>query len=353
MEQELQLFCMDWNHKKCIEQLRLMLSKDEQISEYDSIYENYHGPNDLHSLIPNLNRKIKFMALCKYYSDELFYEFENSKTDETWLLSLFNQDYSIHSFLYTSYQICNIRNRNKMPYIIRQPIPENRKCFPYILLDKAGLVSFGTMINLLFGNSNFTRIPICFLFNDSEKGPHGNRFNSPETFFNHDLGHYYTTLNCIKKYDINLILDILPTYPDRTIKRNILNVYLHTYIFEENMTTLGQNLNIFDNFNEKFLNIVNEIDQFDHRYFFSYLMKSIDIDDYLKLKYIEYKEQFSKIEQESIILLKRYDESEYMYLNQLMLKEDFLKIEDKLFEKRDKMTELSSEFIKEFLRYLD
>lgn len=353
MEKELHLFCLELNHEKCIDKLRLMLSKEEQISQYDLIYENYHGLNDSYSIIPGLNRKIKFIALCKYYSDELFCEEENSKISEKWLLSLFNHDYSINSFLYTACQICDIRNRNRINIILTQYMPENRRCFPYVLLHAAGVLAFGSMVNLLFGNKNFTRIPIAFLFNDNETGPHGDRYEYPIDFFNHDLSHYYMTINSIKKYDINSILESMSFYNPQTIKRRILDVFIHSYIFEDDTRSSQQNINMFDDFNQRFLNIVTFFDEFDHKYIFSYLMKSVDIDDDIKLKYEEYKNNLSKIETGYRANMKTYDEFDFMLINNLMSKENFEEYENELFEKKKAILEVSSVFIKEFLKYLN
>lgn len=351
MEIQLKLFCSELDFNLCINSLRDKLKKTNQIQEYDSIYELFLQENSnytIDTIITGLSRKIKFITLCKYYANELY---PNKKVqeikNEEWLLSLFDMEFSIQSFLETCYKLSfypkEIDENDKIP---RFGIPENRKCFPYVLLDKAANLSFESVNSLLFEKREYTRIPLGFLLFEADSGPHGSLYTSPGNFFDHDYNHYYIVMKSIEKYNMEDILDFYNRYPIRTIKRRMIDIYLHSNIFEEN---IKGDKNILDNFDKKFIDIFRIFDEYDIKWIFKYFMESVDINNNeLSVDYIEYKKQLEDIEEQALISMHKFHKLEQENADE----EVIFQAEDDFFQFKEKLTNISLVFAEKFLNYL-
>ena len=364
IQEKLFLYCRSTDLNECIITLKDKLKKNSQVEEYDLIYNNFVDTSSLEeysqtSDIQDLNRPIHLMIFCQIYRHLLFPEHFHEVayvSDERmeWVLSLFDRVYSPISFTFIAYQLVNfygksfrddedylklkkklyyysIENRQILidltiensPYIsfIDYVLPKNRFCFPYILLHNASKLSFESMATLLVYDERITKIPIGFRFfiDINTEGPHGNFFDIPQSFFDHDLSHFYNTLHSICKYNVSNIWKEMKVIRIGTAFRKLVDVYIHIFIFDtsdvinesyqrvevgdisENRhrhVCVPLNFNIFDNFKDNILTIPNNLDENDHGYLFKYLMSANDINDNeLIERYFEYQLQYNELKE--------------------------------------------------------
>ena len=394
IQEKLFLYCRSENKDECIITLKDKLKKINQVDEYDLIYNNFVDITPFEeytylSLIENLNRPIHLMIFCQIYRHLLFPEHFNEFTPITeermeWILSLFDRQYGVLSFIFISYQLVNIYgksfkdgetiffNRKREDHFSpenRQTLIDltidfspfieffgydffgNRFSFPYILLGNASNLSFESMTTLLVCDERFTKIPVGFKFyiDDNTNGPHGNYYNTPETFFEHDLEHFTTTLNNIRDYNINDIWRQMKIIRVGTAFRKVMDVYIFMYIFEHFDRTTEINRNVFDDFEKKLLKVIDKLDDSDHGYLFKYLMSANDINDNILIgRYFEYQGQYNVSRAKLIDIRNEYSkvlrESDYVRVNEL-------EIEDR--DVSNYIKELSKELLELYLTRLN
>lgn len=326
---QLFLFCRSVDLNQCMNILKEKLKKKNQVEEYDLIYNNFIRKSTLYTndtIIEDLNRPIKLMVFSMYYRHLLFPErFNHIKLVESkmdWLLTLFDKEYSSFSFLFTACQLSRLYEEKVFdgnfyegdnylsnyytydetlaeyriigsPYvqqINRYELPQNRLCFLYILLHKAGNSSFESIVSFLIDDEKFSKIPLSFKFWITRgEGPHGGEYDNIGDFIEHDYEHVWSMFCNISVYDISEIKNELKQYVKGSLWYKIMIIYTFVYMFETEYKE-GSSTNFFDDFVQKFKDIGKRIDSQDFHYILSYLMSSTDIkDEELIFKYMEYK----------------------------------------------------------------
>lgn len=397
IEFELFNFCDETSFAKCLECLRNKLTKNSQIDDYDYIYDSFIDENNMENfnsktIIPGLESKVKLMIFCRIYDYALFpgkiLQREISDYRMNQIVQLLDMQFSFDSFISAGTLVSNLYNDASF-FEDENALPKNRLCFPYILIHKAGQLSFTSMNRLLFENPNYTKIPLSLLILNSKNGPHKNIFSTSESFYYHDTEHLRIVLDNISKFDFEKIRRISKLYPKKTIKRSIIDIYIHTYVFErqyqipkyftknsiyyedenkngihydgndeddvdeddEDDEEVIENLDIFENFSEKFMDIHKIFEPNDAVYVFKYLLSSEDLNkdlseflqDYLAKKSM-LDSNFSEVFEERNILKNKYPQTE----NDL---KKLAKIEKKSKKHDEKLFALNLEMLENFYSY--
>lgn len=372
IQERLFRFCGTSNIDGCVKFLKSEIKKNRQIESYNLIYNNFleiHPESyDENTIIPGLENKIELMIYCQFYNYLLFKQCSKCEiSDEkiNWIISLFDTEYSSVRFLFVGHQLCSLySNRifddsniySKFNYpnfrILGSPFiffsnfkfPLNRKCFVYILLHKSGNLSFESMNDFLFGNSNYSKIPISFKFYSSSDGPHGGLIPKADEFFKHDLFHMRYLFDNITFCNFDIIMSMSQKFKKGTIKRRMIDIFLHVEIFEKAIFSRRnfEIVNIFDNFKDSFLNILQHIDPHDAGNLFKYLMSSEDINNNILMK--EYKKY--NIEQ---IELCKYLKQIRIYLKEINERRiNFNHSKYKMQSTENLLKKLHSEFLEYF-----
>lgn len=379
---ELKKYCKSEDFKECMEIMKNNLTRKFQMDMYDEIYSNFVSDNNPNTIVPNLDKVIKLMILAQIYKDCIFNksEFPNYSKIEI-LKEKYNNEHSINSFVNDSYFLCGIYEEfefsDKKYYI---NLPTNHNCYPYILLHNAGNLGFISMIKMLFGNPNFTKIPIVFKLYPDNTGPHGGIYDMANMFFDHDLSHMFSTIRNIAFYNIPKILDIVKqiNFEKLEFKDRYIIIFLHILIFEKYIES-----DYINNFNDKIYHLYkknkyNNANPFDIVDFknFSSLIKDFDITDFIhiinfltnnctelngfKQKYNDINKLYQEFinESESIFIDKNYvfntEKYEYLLDNILNESENIInenenKYTEIVIKIENKILEIRQNLVKEFI----
>lgn len=313
IETKLNIFCMSSDFDECINILKKKLKKTSQMETYDCIYDSFIQNNVLAEwnadvIIPNLNIMVKLMVFSQVYRQKIFPgQFEDLEiTDEQmnfFKFTLQTIDFSFNSFMHTSAKLCAIYDDDGYNIGIFD-LPTKKFCFPYVLLHKAGNLSFESLSGMLFENETYSKLPVSFKFVNDNTGPHGGYFAHPFMFFDHDYDHMTMTIDNIKKYDISIITNLFKNSIKGTLKRRFIEMFANIVIFEniplnrwttKIVESMDDPFDFFDDFDDLLIKI---FDKNDVDYVFKYLLESNDINEYSKdavVRYIEYKNKYDKI----------------------------------------------------------
>lgn len=304
-ELQLQLFCLSNDFDECIMNLKNKITKKSQMETYDSIYDDFVRNNSLEDfnedvIIPNLHIMIRLMIFCQIYRKQLFpgifEDFEPTPDQLEKFEMLFNiTNFSVSSFIDTSSILCSIYDDEYFTNGVK--LPKKRFCFPYILLHKAGNLSFESLSNMIF-EGQYSKLPISFKFMNDNTGPHGGFFEFPFMFFDHDYDHFCSTIKNIGSYDIDPILNLFRETVKGTLKRRFVEIFSHIMFFE-NRRTLN-NPNIFRLFSKLGKLIINIFDKNDVDYVFKYIIESNNLDSYcnveeLRTQFLIYKHEYDRL----------------------------------------------------------
>lgn len=244
------------------------------------------------------------MIYCQIYNYLLFKHCskkELSNEKKNWIMSLFDIQYSSARFLFVSYQLCSLYSDKIFddsfdilgmdypefkilgsPYVYLRKIKfsRDRNSFIYILLHKSGNLLFESMNNFLFDNSKYSKIPISFKFHSDGQSPHGDSVSDPIAFFDHDIVHMHLVLSNMKFYNFDIIISMSQKFKKGTVKRRMVDMFLHYQVFEYHYTEYDKvgKINIFENYENSFSEIIY-FDVYDMGSLFEYLMSSEDITD--------------------------------------------------------------------------
>lgn len=330
IQDKLFIYCRSVDLNDCISILKNKIRKENQIQEYDRIYNEFIKTHtleeyDQNTIIECLNVKIKLMIFCQIYRHLLLPHLFQSETNISdkkieWILSLFEKQYSIFSFIFVSRQLCclydndvfggEISKVNEMFLIYNEKLvelrvngspcvtqfddidylPTNRFCFPYVLLHKAGNLSYDSVISLLVEDPIMTKIPLSFKFTITlGEGPHGGEYNNCGQFFEHDMEHMHTIMDNISYFNYDDINNRLKDLVKGSLNWKIHALYVFMYIFEiDSHPEMSRNM--FDEFETHFRRIIYNGDSQDYHYIFEYLMNSSEInnEEYI-VEYMEFK----------------------------------------------------------------
>ena len=333
-------------------------------SIYNSFVNSLDGLNDERynsfEIIDGLDIPIYMMIFCQVYRHLLFplkFPHETRLNDDLlkWLVNLFDKRYSTLSLILVSKQLINLYHevkftKEEIEYVFNQAsidkiypqnaildtlmvgspniymnydnktLPKNRFCFFYIMMGNSSNLSFDSLNKLLFDDDRITKIPIGFKFYTDKKGPHGGNYK-PFNFFEHDEIHSTTITMNISHVNFQAIRDKLKSLVPNTLIYRIFVIFFHSSIFEELRQEIIKyddeflnkfclyvsvftysNVNILDDFEEKFVRIPENIDTADMRFVFEYLVNSYDVsektDSELIIRYTNFKNRFSEVEDE-------------------------------------------------------
>lgn len=386
--ERLMIFCKSTSFDECVQILKTKLSKKIQVEHYDFIYDRFVSETNLENfdvnlVIPGLENVIELMILSQIYKHQLFpkyvleFEITDDQRDEIQkYLSI--ENFSIKSFMETSAKLCaifdDLLSGGRKYGINISNFPTNRFCFPYILLHKAGNLSFGSVVSMLFENPTYSKLPISFKFYNDLIGPHGGFFEKPYMFFDHDTDHIKETLSNIANYNVNAIISKLHTLQKGTFERRFIEIYLHVIFFEErlyreiNYRETGDaidytdcveiytynNINPFERFYEIKQILIDTFDLYDMCYIFKYLFESYDLNQYtdnlelLTINFIAFNEKYNKIRhllkevERDYIFLKEnedkvFDHEKYSSVIDVNVEDNVGFVADKLDEKAKEM----------------
>lgn len=317
----LNLYCGEIEKDRCMDFLKQSLKKDSQVNYYNYIYDSFTANNSLEEhydkiIIPGLDRVIKLLILSMIFRNVLFPNLNDNidyeSNDE--IIGYLNQEYfSIEDFIHTCKMISLIFYKKEIFSIEKQPsFPKNRFCVPYILIHKAGNLSFESLSSMLF-ESSYSKIPISFkLFSDSN-GPHDGRYKNQCDFFRHDLLHMNTTLINISRFKNN-ITETLNSLNKGTFKRRVIEIFIIAKTFENTKDLSFTDLDMFDDLLD-FINIVlKTFDIFDIPYVLKYLVDSYDLPnkEIIVFNFMNFKTNYDKFLYIPRDILKAFGEGDYV-----------------------------------------
>lgn len=362
MDLELFLFCRSDVFDECMLILSEKLTKKSQIEYYDFIYDNVVttfsiDDFDENIIVKGLENIIKLIILSQIYKS-------NKHTNNfhyNIMYEIFKREnYSLKEFISTVCFLC----RNEENYLdekILFKLPKNHFCFPYVLVHKAGNLSFESLTNMIFGHCKYSKIPISFKLFSDEDGPHLGYFNTPYSFFLHDYGHFLTSISQISKYNMDLICAKNKLLINNSFEKRCIMIYLNLIIFEnteviENLDYKYLQLDPFENFDTFDQIIFNEFDIADVHHLIKYLIESYDINSYtenyenLILNYLDFKNNWKiphflkEISKDEIYEEKHnyFDIQKYSEIINIQNNDDIHSI-------RKKLTKLGKKILKEFI----
>lgn len=338
IESELFSFCEISNLESCLIIIKNMLRKNNQIATYDSIYDRFIEDKTDKKLDPNvyiegLDGMIKLMIFTQIYKNLLFPKtYSDSVLNDKDFKEITERDinmyveilideeqYSFKKFILTSNKILNINCENEedneyYEYVFGRKsshfsFPDNWFCFPYILIHKACNLSFESLSDMLFGNPNYTRSPIGFkLFND-KIGPHGNSVLEATEFFKHDLQHSQFTALKAREYNMIDFYNTLQPLTKGCFEKRVLDILFICKIFETEKVfgNVCKDIYLFP------ITIKKTYDINDIIHVYEYLFSASDIEMYIdniedfKIKFLDYKAKFRKIQKLKYLI--SYDRS--------------------------------------------
>ena len=343
--EELNIFCLSKDFENCLKILKDRLKHQNQVDIYDSLYfpfvktiskeEKYYN-----IIIPGLEYFIKLLSLSLIYKKHLFptvdETFEFSEEDLLFIKYSMYKQYTMRTFFGTMSQILDLNykylfyedmkstNLQRYNNII---FSHNRISCVYALLHNAGSLSFSTSANMLL-NDNFGKAFLSFKLYNNKGGAHGGSFKNPSDFLDHDLGHYEMVIQSYDIFDFSKLIKFKKNLPNNCIQRHFLDVFAHTFIFEDNLPARDKsNINILDFYQMFYENPFKSHDRYDHIYIIKYFLEAYDLNERMK------KEEFNIVKHlnDNFILLikslKQYSTNEgsriynfdFSYLNHLFL----------------------------------
>lgn len=298
IEIKFMLFCMSEDLVECLDVLKEKLKKSNQIKNLDFIYDSFIKTITLeefnkNSIIPGLDKVVKLIVFSQYYKKLLFPKKEHkvmSRDIITYLKdTLLIKNFTYAEFISIIQELVDLGSHRNFGEDVNA-FCNSHFCFPYVLIHKAGNLSFENLAENLFGDEKYSKLPLGFKLFDEIESPHNNYYITPYLFLLHDFIHYKNTISNIELTDLSIVHDRLKTMVKGSFKRRINEIYLITKIFERQSSSIFlyeecrieyRKFEPFCDFDKFDTFMINNFDNIDIFYVFSYIFNSFDIELYI------------------------------------------------------------------------
>lgn len=242
-------YCGTSSLEECVSFMQNKLVKDNQISEYDEIYDFAFQNNltNTNEVIPNLHKKVEMIIYCQYFRYLLYPNMckfkELFEKRMKWLLKFFSiTEYTISSFISICGKLINLfssesksQPTDESTVFFRIKPNSSRVFYPYVLIGNLNILSFDSLSELLFWDSRYSKIPLEFkLYNEEIFS----RMFSPVDLLYSDMHNLDLFQQANAICNLQDVSDRINSYPKNSVKRKLMNVFAVTNFFKNLIPTV-------------------------------------------------------------------------------------------------------------------